>query len=349
VLSAGVAAAPSLPGKQVKRTNGFIESLAIDGSLVAYDAQGGQPAPGPACNRVYAWKLTTGRVTRVSGGGTCEADNSSTGSGVARLAVAGSRLAWIVNIGGNSESSDRLYTSSLLSPHERRLAAVSRFGDVDCVLVGRWLGGLVGSGSVLAYNIWSTVAANPGDEGSCETRVTSPALRRIESGGTSLLRSGAETVFAADADAGRIAVVHDEGTITLFSSRGTPLRTIGIEPPREVALSGPRIVVLTKTRRIKLYNASTGHPGASYAVPAGAEHLAAAGPIVAYAVGTKLHVLRLASGKDTVAGTATKPIAFVAASSQALAYAYNVFKRVQKPPRFRDIGNVAVIPMSRFS
>ena len=85
-------------------------------------------------------------------------------------------------------------------------------------------------------------------------------------------------------------------------------------------------------------------------VPAGAQHLDAAGGIAAYAVARRLHVLRLATGVDTVVATAPKPIAGVAVSDRALAYAFNVFKRVRKPkpPSFRDIGNVAVIPMSRF-
>src|SRR6187551_656945 len=90
VVAAVVVAAPSRPAPQVKHTVGFIESLALDGSVVAYDVQGEQPH-GPACNRVYAWNIATRRVAKVSGAGTCGADNSSTGAGVSELAVAGSR------------------------------------------------------------------------------------------------------------------------------------------------------------------------------------------------------------------------------------------------------------------
>jgi hypothetical protein len=346
LLAAAVAAAPSVPAKQVKRTNGFIESLAIDGSLVAYDVQGAQPK-GPECNRVYAWNLATKRVTRVSGRGTCDADNSSTGAGVAQLAVAGSRLAWIVNVGGNSESSDRLYTSALPAARERRLAAVSRFGNVDCVLAGRWLGGLVGSGSLLAYNIWATVPDNAGDESSCATKTTSAALRKIGTRGTTLVRSGLDTLFAADANAGRIAVARRDGTVALLSATGAPLQTIGVEPPKELALAGNRLVVLGTTRRIQVYDVRTGRSLLGPLVPAGAQHLDAAGGIAAYAVARRLHVLRLATGVDTVVATAPKPIAGLAVSNRALAYAFNVFKRIRKPPSFRDIGNVAVIPISR--
>ena len=344
-----MAAAPSAPARQVKQTNGFIESLAIDGSLVAYDVQGAQPG-GPRCNRVYAWNFTTKRVTRVSGRGTCDADNSSTGAGVAQLAVAGSRLAWIVNVGGNSESSDRLYTAALPAPKERRLAAVSRFGEVDCVLAGRWIGGLVGSDNLLAYNTWSTAPDNAGNGTSCAMKTTSAELRRIGTRGTTLVRSGLDTLFAADANAGRIAVARRDGTVALLSATGAPLQVIGVEPPKEVALAGNRLVVLGTTRRIQVYDVRTGRSLFGPLVPAGAQHLDAAGGIAAYAVARRLHVLRLATGVDTVVATAPKPIAGVAVSDRALAYAFNVFKRVRKPkpPSFRDIGNVAVIPMSRF-
>jgi hypothetical protein len=346
LLSSAVGAAPSAPARYVKHTTGFIESLAIDRAVVAYDVQGDQP-DAPVCNRVYAWKLARTHATRVSGRGTCGADDSSTGSGVAQLAVSGSRVAWIVNVGGNSESADRLYTASLAAPKERRLAAVSRFGNVDCVLAGGWLGGLVGSGSLLAYDYWRTVAATPGDEGSCSTKVTSAALRGIERRGTTLLRSGADTLLASDADAGRIAVLHDDGTLTLLTSSGTPLRTLGIEPTRGIALAGSRIVVLTNAKRIQVYSATTGRAEASYAVPARADHLDAARGLAAYAVGRKLHVLRLATGRDTVVADAAKPITDVAASTRAVVYAYNVYKRLPSRATYRDIGNVVAIPVSQ--
>ena len=62
LATAGAAARPTA-NKQVKHTTGFIESLAIDGAVVAYDVQGGQPQ-GPACNRVFAWNISTKRRTR---------------------------------------------------------------------------------------------------------------------------------------------------------------------------------------------------------------------------------------------------------------------------------------------
>ncbi|MBA3718653.1 MAG: hypothetical protein H0W87_10560 [Actinobacteria bacterium] len=71
------------------------------------------------------------------------------------------------------------------------------------------------------------------------------------------------------------------------------------------------------------------------------------GPVLAYAVGRKLRVLRLATGRDSVIASSATQIVDVAVSDRAVVYAYNVYQRRRKPPRYRDIGNVVVIPMSQ--
>ena len=92
-----------------KSTPGEIEALAMDGSRIAYDVSA-EYSP-KRCNTVYVWNAARGTTTRVSGRQTCGADNTSTGAGVRELALAGSRVAWIVNQGGNSESGDYLYAT----------------------------------------------------------------------------------------------------------------------------------------------------------------------------------------------------------------------------------------------
>ena len=114
------------------------------------------------------------------------------------------------------------------------------------------------------------------------------------------------------------------------------------------AVAGDRLVVLTRTERIQVYNVSTVRPGRAYGVPAGAQHLAAGGGIAADAAGTKLHVLRLTSGRSSVVATAPKAIS-AAAAKRAVAYAYNVFQRLRNPPRARDVRNVGVISLSTLS
>src|SRR5205809_2847361 len=88
---------------RIKNTNGWIESIGMDGPLLAYDVGG------PSCNKLFAWNVRTGAGALVSGKRTCAADSTSTGGGVTEIAVAGLRVAWIVNLGGNTESDDYLY------------------------------------------------------------------------------------------------------------------------------------------------------------------------------------------------------------------------------------------------
>src|SRR6266536_3043593 len=122
------------PSTKVKNTNGWIESLAMDGSRVAYDVQGS-----PECNKLFVWNVRSGAGALVSGKWTCEADSTSTGGGVTAIAVAGSRIAWIVNLGGNTESNDYLYTASLPKPKETLRARARRTGEIDGVLAGDWI------------------------------------------------------------------------------------------------------------------------------------------------------------------------------------------------------------------
>jgi hypothetical protein len=145
--------------------------------------------------------ICTGKTTRV-GGDTDKADGTSTGSGVFELAIAGSRVAWIVNLGGNTRGDDYLYASSVSKPKERNVVTTFRFGDScpgreqsNCT--GPWLGGLVGSGNLIALNRWTT------DSGS----VTRGELDVL--GGTKMnqIATGAATVEAASADGGRVAVL----------------------------------------------------------------------------------------------------------------------------------------------
>src|SRR3954452_3538385 len=131
--------APAAPGPaaKTKNTAGWIESLAMDGPRVAYAVEGS----GSGCTKVVVWNVVTGSAALASGPATCDADSTSTGGGVTQIAIAGTRLAWVVNQGGNTESSDSLYTATLGGPKERLLVTTVRRGDVDGTLTGGWIGG----------------------------------------------------------------------------------------------------------------------------------------------------------------------------------------------------------------
>jgi WD40 repeat protein len=110
----GLTLAASATGTSARNTpktrhvQGPIESLAIDGSRIAYDVGS---TLGKANNTVRVWNVRTGTTTTVSGKHTRTVDDSSTGSGVFQLAIAGTHVAWLANVGGNSEGDDYLFSS----------------------------------------------------------------------------------------------------------------------------------------------------------------------------------------------------------------------------------------------
>lgn len=334
-LAAGAAGAP--PPATTRQAAGPIEALAMDGSRIAYDVQGNL-APGVGrCNKVYAWNVASGSLTTVSGKGTCEAENTSTGAGVRELAVAASRVAWIVNQGGNSEKDDYLYTALLPKPKERKLAYGLRVGGgaYDEPWVGAWIGGLTGSGAVLAVNQWTTAQGGV---------VDTARLRTIASG-LRTIASGSQTLQAGSTDGKRIAVLRQDGSVALYSSSGKLLRRVQPSAPKEVALGGGYLGVLTKANTIEVYSASTGKRLFTRHPAKGAASLDIEGGIAVYAApkagGRQLrtvHVLRLKTGKDTVLTTQARGVVDVQIEAPGVAYAvYTTGYR----------GAVVFVPMNR--
>jgi hypothetical protein len=326
---AGSAAARQgpLPKPKVKTTAGRIEALAMDGSRIAYDVAASYGSK-TRCNAVYVWNVASGATARVSGRPTCAADNTSTGAGVRELALAGGRVAWIVNQGGNSESGDYLYLSTVTRPGERVLATAFRTGDTSGVLTGNWLGGLVGAGSFLALDHWATDSTGA---------VSSAHLRRI---GSRLvdLAEGAETMTARSTDGRQVAVLRVDGTVGLYSTHGVLLRTVAPSSAVEVALRRDYLAVLTKTRTLEVFNSHSGRKLRSWHVAAGAAHLDLAAGLAAYAVGRRVHVFRLSTGKSVFGARATATVSAVQLEPAGLAYA---LQRGDRP------GTVVFVPMKR--
>jgi hypothetical protein len=314
------------PVATVKNTKGWIESIGMDGSRLAYAVRG------DTCTKLFVWNVVTNGGALVSGKQTCAADSTSTGAGVREIAVAGLRIAWIVNTGGNTESDDDLYVASLPKPKERRLVSALRTGDVDGALAGGWIGALVGDRDVLAVNTWKTDATGG---------VTTAALRRIGNGSLTTISSGLQSYRVASADAGRIAVVRQDGTVALYSRTGTLLRAIVPSSLKEVALQGGDLAVLTKTRTVEVYSAATGKRRATWPVKPGAARLDLAAGRAVYAVWRTVHLLRLADGKDVALPAASRAIEGLEIETPGIVYAYNTVKKA------REVGNLAFVPMSK--
>jgi hypothetical protein len=299
------------------------------------------------CNKVYAWNVQTGKRKKVSGKKTCDADSTSTGFGVPELAVAGKRFAWIVNWGGNTESEDYLYTSSWRRPKERKLASASRTGEDYESLAGNWIGGLVGSGSLLAVNRWYA------DDHGVVTRAKLLRIRR----GLKTIKAGTDTVVARSADAGDIAVARPSGEVAVYSQAGTVLATVTPGSFRDVALSGKKLLVLTQAKVLDVYSIATGHLLHAWPVKGAwrtrerlrsPSRLDAYANIAVYSAKNKVYALRLATGKNVVLAQAPRTLMPVVGTTPRLqigkpgvVYAYDTFNRKS----LKIYGHVVFMPM----
>jgi hypothetical protein len=309
-----------------KATAGEIESLAMDGSRIAYDVSA-EYSRG-RCNTVYVWNVSRGTTARVSGRQTCGADNTSTGAGVRELALAGSRVAWIVNQGGNSESGDYLYTAQVVRPRERVLASAFRTGDVSGILTGNWIGGLVGAGTFLAVNHWATDSHG---------QVKTASLERVGAR-VSGLAQGEATMTARSTDGQQLAVLRRDGTVGIYSTRAQLQRTVVPSSAQEVALRGDYLVVLTKASTLEVYNSHSGRRLRTWRVARGAAHLDVSNGLAAYSAGRTVHGVRLTTGKGAFSARAAGTVAAVQLEPSGLAYAFH-------GPA--NTGRVVFVPMSR--
>ena len=312
-------------GPRIKNTNGEVESLAMDGPRVAYAVAGGS-----GCAKVFVWNVVTEGAAVASGPKTCDADNTSTGAGVRELAVAGLRVAWIVNQGGNTESNDYLYTATLGGAKERLVASAFRSGDIDGTLTGAWMNHLVGAGDQIAVNRFTT------DESGT---ITQASLQRLD-GGLATLVLGRPALYASSLDLGRIAVLRPDQHVAVYDAATKKLLlTIRPSSAKEVALRKDYAVVLTRTKTIEVYNSHTGALLKKWAVAAGASRLDVHSGIAVYAVGRTLFAVRLTDGRDAPIATAPRAIEGLEIEAPGIVYAYNTFKGL------KDVGNLAFVPL----
>ena len=329
-LVASAAGTTAAHGKQVRHLQVGVAALALDGNRIAYDASSKSGAK-PAANKVLVWNVRTGKTVKVSGKKTAAADSSSTGAGVFQLAIAGSRVTWLMNEGGNSEGDDYLFTSSLTNPKEHQVASEIRSGDAcggrsQGRCAGQWLGGLVGSGSFLAANRWTTDANGA---------ITAGELDLLSGSTLEEVATGAGTVETAAADGGRVAVLRADGTVALYSAAGELLLTVHTPPNTQtVALQGKRLLVGTKTRQLLLYDARTGSlrktltAHSTLTAPGKApRNLDLQGKIAIYTTGNagELHAVNLWTGKDRVIAKPHGGVDLAHIDSTGLAYAGNGF------------------------
>lgn len=318
-LVASAAGTTAAHGKKVKNFEQPVAALAVDGSNVAFDLTARSAKQKNAVNKVLVWNVKTGKTITVSGKKTAVVDGVG-GEGVFQVAIAGSRVAWLVNEGGNLESSDYLFTSSTTQPKERQIASALRSGDGGCSgrdpsgCTGAWLGGLVGAGNTLAFNRWTADAVG---------HMGSGGLYTINGTQTQPLASGTDTVLAVSEDGGRVAVLRTDGSVAVYSKSGSVQATVDPPTPLGVALSGKNLVVLSKGRKIELYNAQSGSLQKTLSThgKGGPQNLDVQGNIAVYTSNSSVRAVNLSSGKDKAVGSLPNRIAFARIDGAGLAYA----------------------------
>ena len=315
-----------------KSAGGKLNAVAMDGALVAYDIGNAFSPSGPG-NKVLVWNVLTGKTTKLSGRITDQADGTSTGHGVRELAIAGQRVVWIINQGGNTESGDYLFTAAVAKPTEKRLVSVRRTGDVMGVLTGSWIGGLVGSENLLAVNRWATDATGT---------VTRVGLSLIGAYNLRRIATDSSTMLAQSADAGRIAVLRSDGSVGLYSAAGSLLWTVTPSSAQQVAVQGNYLVVLTKTRTLAVYNSRTGSLLKTLPVRGRSpQNLDVQANVAVYTVGRELHVVHLKTGKDRGLATMSHGIKFAQIEASGVVYAGNVRQGT------KTLGTLTYVPFAR--
>lgn len=333
---AGSAAGTTSTAAQTRHFQAPIEALSISGGNLAFDLgrsyTNRQGKVANKANKVLVWNARTGKTTKVSGKKTASADNTSTGARVFELAIAGTKVAWIANEGGNTQGYDELYTSSVKSPKEREVAHVARVGEGcggrETACAGDWLGGLVNSESVILYNTWKTDG---------QGNVTRGELSKLVGASPKLLSQSAGTVEAASSDRLGVAVLRPSGTVALYARAGELLQTIHpAAPAKEVALSLDNLVVLEQNGALAVYDTRTGSLRKTFQLkgnPSYLEALDVQGNVAVYSEAVRfktnavsvgaIHAINLTTGKDRAIGTLGGEINLAKLDSTGLAYASN--------------------------
>jgi hypothetical protein len=288
------------PTRRLTHTGRPVAVVAMDGSRVIYSTYD---------NAVRVWDLRSGKTIRVNPGTGRYMERPR----VTEVALASDRAAWItISAAGNSEETlARLYTRSTKGGLTRRVGASFRtdgYSDHGVQLwSGGWLTGLTGGGHVLAVSRWTTTP-KPDESGNVisNARLVLIGPRR---GRTHVIATGEQSIVSAAVDQGRIAVLRPDESVGIDSARGALLKQITPSSAQEIAYGGGRVVVLTNTRTLEVFNAQSGMLLHTWPVATGQDkhpmYLSAYGRLGVYLVVSnytpaRLHLIDLDSGKEVV-------------------------------------------------
>lgn len=252
--------------------------------VMALGADGREVAYATTDCRVHLWNQRTGTIVRLGRRRPCE--ETSTGSGVAAIAVAGNRALWLEYGGGNIREW-LLWTATATRPAAHRLAFLTTEPeDRAPIVVGE--GDVSRFGDLLPYAIGSGVVV------------------LHSSGARAFTWAAPGRVTAIAANRGEIAVAVDGGTVYVLDAEGNLERTERFAANVDaVAIPVRGVLVAQWGRTLELRG-----PGApkTYAVTASARLADAAGRRAVFLSHGKVRLLNLYTGqrRAVVSGSAAQ-------------------------------------------
>lgn len=251
-------------------------ALAADGTRVAY-AVGFSSRD---CNRVRLWNLSPPGVTRLGRGTVCA--QTSTGTTITALSLAGRRALWLHVTGGNIREWS-LWTATGHLPAARRL----RFARADAdasppIVVGS--GDSSRLGDMLPFAVGRTVT-----------------VLRVN-GSRRFAWAAPARVVALAANGGELAVADEDGVVTVLDARGAVLRREAFGGRIDaVQVTGDGLVV----QRGRSLEVRRGSSRSIYSLLAGVRLADAEGERAVLVGGGKVTTFDLGSGNGSVAAAGT--------------------------------------------
>ena len=240
----------------VRKTSGPVLSLAADGDRAAFLVEGRVKE----CWSVMVWEPVRRRVHRLQSAAKCESTDRLNRRGTPAVALAGTRVAWLLLTGGNN-----LETIVLSATLARPKPVPVGYGAAADGIAGTFVRRPFGDRSLLAFTEETHCHPDYGDGCPPDRQprdITEATVWRVTRG-RGACRNG-ECTPVADreselsvlaVDAGRVAARTQTG-LRLLDTRGRTLRDFPVRPDA-AGLSGNRLAVRTSSE-ILVYNTQTG-------------------------------------------------------------------------------------------
>jgi hypothetical protein len=252
-----------------------VQTLAFDTPQLAYASA----HSAPDCDRIRVWNRVTRRTVRLGRSTSCE--QTSTGSGIDSISVAGNRVLWLFYAGGNIREWS-LFTATTTAPRPRQLRFIAR--DVEepaPIVVGE--GDTTRYGDLLPYAVdRQVIVLRP--NGTRAFAWTAPAR-----------------VTALGANWGGVAVALEDGRIFVLENGVVESSWTGSPAATAVFVTGNGVA----SQRGRSLEFRSGSATRRRTLPAGARLRDAEGLRAVYLVAGRARLLNLSTGATRDLGRAT--------------------------------------------